>query len=330
MAALSKEERQKRIEGKRQKENATDVSPVPVEEKTQTPKMEVPKEVVNPTDDGNPLFDGTPIEREYSNSSSIKIEGSVPVDGVPVPEEKPLTVNFDTPVNPQYDSDGDEPTQPPNNNGGSPNSATNPTYPNSDEGNKPNNNGMFDPEFAEKDKKVQNFEAGNLADGLVDMLKQLYAGISTICKKDIDRLQFKAAMGKFNMAVLNAKIDLGSAVVPMKEFIEYYNSQVETTMVLSPEREEQLRILLKRIAKKRGLGLSDEGMLIWILIQEFLEKVPTMWGLSSMMNAILKNQENILINQGKKEKPVNGRSPKESKGNVTAMGGDEHFKEKDE
>lgn len=252
----------------------------------------------------DPLFDNAIVHRDYSSDGGgIQVVGEIP-DRIPEPETTQRVVDFNnnTPID-DYQSD-----------------AQGQQY--SDDGQYSGSEQGFTQE-PEKDKKQINIETKNLADSLVDMLKFGYQQLREYAKKSEDKLQFKAARGKFNIAVLDSVVDLGGGCqVRMRDFLDNYNNEIERAIQLDPEREAEMRQLIRRIAQVRGMGMSDELRLGIMLGQEVIEKGGMLYALSGTMNDILKNQERLLSEQAKKPFVPNPINP-----TATTTGSTDEFKE---
>lgn len=217
----------------------------------------------------NPLLSAGIKEREYSSTNDIKIEGDIPYQ-IPEPEQNRLTVDFNTTSENTYSSDD------------------------GDNSNDNENNGVFDTRFAEKDKKEQSILAGNFSSSIVDIYVGAWNMINNACTYSIEELQYKAALGKFNIKILSTDVDLGGEKVPVQDFLKVYNESVSECCTLEEDVEKEMRLLVKRISVKRGLGLSDEGRLGLLVGQDLIKKIPMLIKISSDMRQILKNQEKKL------------------------------------
>lgn len=260
--------RPQREEGKRIEETNAFVEPTRVPEPIQA------------TND--PMFDAATTQRDYSNGTDVIKTGVIP-DSIPEPDKFNRVVDFSAT---EISEDGQQFN----------------TETNQEE----RGGGMVDQDFADKDKKQQNIETKNLAESLIDGLKFTYTTLSSTFAKDEAKLRFKSAQGKFNIAVLDTVVDLGGGnSVTVRDFLEYFNNNVKEAMILNPDKEKEMRSLLRLILQDHGMGLSNEMRFAILIGQDILEKTIALYGLVGTMNAILANQEKILNGKAKSPHVVN-------------------------
>ena len=103
-----------------------------------------------------------------------------------------------------------------------------------------------------------------------------------ISEKKLNKLQ---AQGEIN---LNAMIDYdyGKKIRAGDFFIEW-NEQVKTTFVVSQEFKDEVTPILERILAKRGIGMTDEQLLMFIIGNDLATK--------GMIFVQMKNQTNLMI-----------------------------------
>lgn len=115
-------------------------------------------------------------------------------------------------------------------------------------------------ELPDKDKKAA---AEQLAKMLVDaygFAKQSVNGFVQISDKTVKNLE---AEGEIS---LTAKVPLSDGVtITAREFIQDYNEQNKDVFKLSKEFRKEIMPPLTRILEKRGAGLTDEQMVIYII-----------------------------------------------------------------
>lgn len=223
----------------------------------------------------NPLFTAAVVERDYSGGKdNLDVIGHIP-DSIPEPEIEKQVVNFNEIEN-QTSENGEY-----NEFGASVNG--------SQEQKK-----VYNEQMGEEEKKEQRVMSNNFSDSIIDGYKLIIDLIKNNSKRTKEGYQWKAIQGKFDMRTLSASVDLGEGVLlPFGEFIESYNEQIEIIMQLDPTKEKEMRDLLKRIAVKRGLGMSDEMRLTLLVAEDVLTKSVTMYNL----NKTLKNIESFLFKQ---------------------------------
>jgi hypothetical protein len=225
----------------------------------------------------NPIFAAPLKERSYASGQDIEVEGEMP-DEIAAPTQRRQKVVFgDTSSTgaPSFQDDNVFSTE------------------RNDDG-----SGEETP-LSDKEKDVMS---GNIADTMVDGLKTVYGFVGAAVKKDENSLMFKAAQGKFDMRILEMQINMGGEFVSVKDFLCNYNSTVDELMQLAPDTEAELRECLRRIAKKRDMGMSDESRILMIMATEVATKGFAMYNLSRSMNLILKNQAEELTRRSQPTK----------------------------
>lgn len=257
---------------------------------------ELDKSVV--TDEDNPLLQQAVIERDYSGGDNFKVVGNV-VDSVEEPKTQQPVVNFSDDdddddfddfgnKNTNKDDDDDEPYFPPRPDGSGRTVIE--------------NNDKYIENFDELSGKTQSELTGNLANTIVDLYKfgiNFGKKCALRTKQDYQR---KALLGKFDMKVLNYKYDLGDGeAVRYGELVNNYNDTVEEVMTLDENTESDMRTLIKRIGKKKGVGMSDETALALLVGRDLVTKIGTLTALTIKMN----RAEKVIMAQIRRQnKPV--------------------------
>lgn len=219
----------------------------------------------------NPLLGSGVIERDYSTGkNTLNVIGNIP-DSIPEPEIAKQTIDFtqsdDTVIENTTDSNTESSQQ---------------------------NRAVFNEEMSSEDKAEQRAMTGNFSDTIIDGYKLLISMIKNNATKSREKYQWLAVQGKFDMRVLKANVDMGDGqLIAYGDFIEGYNEQIEIIMCLDPNKEKEMRALLKRIALKKGLGMSDEMRLTLLVAEDVLTKAVTMFNL----NKTLKNIEAFMLKQ---------------------------------
>jgi hypothetical protein len=78
------------------------------------------------------------------------------------------------------------------------------------------------------------------------------------------------AEGEINLSAM-IDYDYGKRV-PAYEFLQEYNSQVENLLVVSQEFKDEVTPILERVLSKRGIGMSDENMLMFLFGKDIAVK----------------------------------------------------------
>lgn len=252
---------------------------------TETPNDEqnhVENEIPDNSEIIDPLLSAPIVEREYSGKNAFDVHGETPIS-VEEPEKGKIIVDTDGSSideddeeihNPEdYDDDDEEE---PKQQREQQRKTRQPQYE--------------EPEFEDDglDPKTKRQMAGNIADTIVDGYKMLLAGGKNFSQRPRDWYQMKAIQGKFDMRVLDFRVDVGGGdMLKYGNFVDRYNEMVDNVMVLDKEKEKRMRTLSKRVCEKHGVGMSDEWTLGLLVGGDIFEKA----GLLFQQHRMLSNVE---------------------------------------
>ncbi len=214
----------------------------------------------------DPLMSAQTVDRGYSKGESIDVIGNIP-NSVEMPQAEKIVIDLNQ-------------------------SQNNENLGNSESQNSEPKEKAIYQDMSDEDKKEQKVLSNNFADSIVDGYKFLTDMLRDGLKKTEAKYQFKAIQGKFNMKALDFHIDMGGGTsITYREFVEYWNQNLDDLMRLNPDVEKEMRDVLKRIAMKRGLGMSDEARLAALVIQDAAPKVI---GLLDMSKVLKNVEQNVL------------------------------------
>lgn len=143
----------------------------------------------------------------------------------------------------------------------------------------------LNPEMKNLGKKDTEMAASHMA----KMIIQGYEWVHTLAnkglkvsEKKLNRLQ---SDGEIN---LNAMIDYdyGKKIRAGDFFIEY-NSQVENLLQVSPEFKEEVTPILEKVLAKRGIGMTDEQMLMFLFGKDIAAKTMIFFQQKTMVNMMI-------------------------------------------
>jgi hypothetical protein len=121
----------------------------------------------------------------------------------------------------------------------------------------------INPEFSEMPKKEKEMAASAMANMVVsgyEFLTNLANKTLVISEKKLEKLQ---AEGEIN---LNAMIDYDyGKKMRAGDFIKEYNNQIQGILRVDEEFKEEILPVLTRIFAKRGMGMTDEQLAIYII-----------------------------------------------------------------
>ena len=128
----------------------------------------------------------------------------------------------------------------------------------------------LDPGYNELSNKEKRRGAEAMANSFIQ-------GYSILCKQGAKWVMIKPS--KVEKLIHEGKIDPnelyyapGGVQATAPDIINTYNSEMSDIVEVSPEFEEQVRPLLIRIFQKRGIGMTDEQQLMWIVGQDVIMK----------------------------------------------------------
>jgi hypothetical protein len=122
--------------------------------------------------------------------------------------------------------------------------------------------------------QLSNKDKNDASERLVDMCITGYKALNSFVDT---KIQFDEK--KLNKMAMDGEIDMNMVVpisqtdsVTLQEFVREYNDQSKGTISVSKEFEEEIRPPLKRIFAKRGVGMTDEQYVGYVLIKDIIAK----------------------------------------------------------
>lgn len=138
--------------------------------------------------------------------------------------------------------------------------------------------------------ELSNKEKQRGAEGMATAFIQGYA---MLCKQGAKWVMIKPA--RVEKLIREGKIDptelyyIQGTHVTAPEIISTYNQEMMEVMEVSPDFIDQVKPLLIRILMKRGLGMSDEAQLMWIIGQDVFTKGAMLVQIKKQSNEFLKS-----------------------------------------
>lgn len=121
-------------------------------------------------------------------------------------------------------------------------------------------------------KKDKQMAASHVA----NMIMQVYEGLNTLAgkgmvfnEKKLTRLQQE---GEVDFSILVKKDYTSNQNITAAEFIQDFNNQNENSLKVTKEFKEEVTPILERVLVKRGVGMTDEQMLIFLFGQDIAIK----------------------------------------------------------
>lgn len=244
--------------------------------------------------DDNPLLQQPVMERDYSGGDNFEIRGDV-VDSVEEPETKKPIVDFNEDSDDgDFDDDFDDSDDGSDDDSNDSDNDIDDTDDDEDSGRgaKVSENGgeKYIEDFDEMSPKMQNELTGNLANTCVSGYTLIHNFAKQILKRDRGHYQQKAMEGKFDMNVLSFKVDMGDGQYSrFGDNLEYYNNVIDELLTVKDETLSEMKTLIKRIAKKHGVGQSDESRLLFLVGTDLFTKTALLTAQVRQMNRVEAN-----------------------------------------
>lgn len=122
----------------------------------------------------------------------------------------------------------------------------------------------FNKEMNELPKKEKEMAAHHVA----SMIMQVYEGLNHLAnqgmvfnEKKLNKLQQE---GEVDFSIRVPVDYRTNETITAAEFIDEFNSQHKDALKVSPEFKEEVTPVLERVLRKRGIGMTDEQMLIFL------------------------------------------------------------------
>jgi hypothetical protein len=143
----------------------------------------------------------------------------------------------------------------------------------------------LNPEMKNLGKKDTEMAAGHMAKLIIqgyEWMHQLANKGLQVSEKKLNKLQ---AEGEIN---LNAMIDYdyGKKIRAGDFFVEY-NQQVSNVLTVSQEFKDEAKPLLEKVLAKRGIGMTDEQMLMFVFGKDIAAKSMIFFQQKAQMNHML-------------------------------------------
>lgn len=168
----------------------------------------------------------------------------------------------------------------------------------------------MNPEMKNLGKKDTEMAAGHMAKLIIqgyEWMHQLANKGLQVSEKKLNKLQ---AEGEIN---LNAMIDYdyGKKIRAGDFFIEY-NQQVSNVLTVSQEFKDEATPLLEKVLAKRGIGMTDEQMLMFVFGKDIAAKSMIFFQQKAQMNHMLASIKESTMAQYAQAAPPPPTPPKEA------------------
>jgi hypothetical protein len=160
------------------------------------------------------------------------------------------------------------------------------------DGGEPEPERPFNQSYSELDGKEKTMGAKMMAEMAIDLYEKgcgLLGKLPEISEGKLDRL---IAEGEIDP---NLEIPTEGGSLGVKEFASEYNDSIKDAFSVSDEFKEKVKPPLERVFKKRGIGMTDEQLLMYYFATDFGAKGVQAFMLRKTANGILDSlRENTL------------------------------------
>ena len=121
-------------------------------------------------------------------------------------------------------------------------------------------------DLPKKDKEMASEKVAEMCITTYKWLNDFADSKLLIDERKLNKMQQK---GEIDLSV---EIPMGNTSLTAMEFVQEYNEQSRGTITVSKEFEEEVRPVLTRVLEKRGIGMTDENYLYYLVIKDMLVK----------------------------------------------------------
>lgn len=145
----------------------------------------------------------------------------------------------------------------------------------------------FNKEMNDLPKKDKEVAASHVA----NMLMQLYEGGNKLANKGMmfneKKLTKLAQDGEVDFSIRIPYSYESNETISAAELIQEFNSQQKDSLVVSQEFKEEVTPILERVLRKRGVGMTDEQMLIFMFGKDIAIKGSAFFAARQQMGDII-------------------------------------------
>lgn len=145
----------------------------------------------------------------------------------------------------------------------------------------------FNPSYNELGNKEKQMGAEMIADVVVDGYARLKKGMGTLSSISENKLEREFAEGNINPN-LQLPIDEYGNTASIREFVKEFNETSKEAFDTPEDFKDKVKPPLIRVFKKRGVGMTDEQLLLYYFGTDFATAGITAFGLKKSADGILK------------------------------------------
>jgi len=167
---------------------------------------------------------------------------------------------------------------------------------------------VFNESYSELDGKEKTMGAEMMAEMTLDMYSTGCSFLGKVPQISEGKLDKMIADGEINPDIT---LQTESGNLPIKEFAVEYNESIKEAFVVTDEFKEKVKPPLIRVFKKRGIGMTDEQLLMYYFGQDIAVKGIQAFTLKKTANNILESlkENTAAIRESQMPRPASTPSP---------------------
>jgi hypothetical protein len=145
----------------------------------------------------------------------------------------------------------------------------------------------FNPSYNELGNKEKEMGAEMIADVVIDGYSRLKKGMGSLSSISENKLEREFAEGNINPNI-ELPIDENGNTASIREFVKEFNETSKEAFDTPEDFKDKLKAPLIRVFKKRGVGMTDEQLILYYVGTDFATAGITAFGLRKSADGILK------------------------------------------
>ncbi len=151
----------------------------------------------------------------------------------------------------------------------------------------------FNPEMASMPKDEQKTAVKAVAQTIISVyewVNQIADKSLQVKQKDLDKL---AMNGLIDFSIQVPVSSGSSQMLSLGEVLMDYNSQAKGVIVVTEEFKKEVIPVLERVLAKRGIGMSDENLLVFLVAKDAITKFTIYGQMRGQMNDLIKQMKEM-------------------------------------
>lgn len=123
----------------------------------------------------------------------------------------------------------------------------------------------FNPAMNDLPPKEKQAAGEAAADAIISGYKMLNQLAGKLVQFNMRKLEEEHAQGKIDLSI---QLNIGGEIITAREYMNAFNAEQSQVFEVTEEFIEEVRPVLIRVLKKRGIGMTDEQLLVYFLIKD--------------------------------------------------------------